>query len=577
MIPPAAKHDNAPTDIGETARGDARAIAFRYARQALSPLTVAWTGFVVSLIYLYRQLAASGPAVLGMWINSDTLWQANLFTDLFVDHYRLSGWAFSIAPCWLPDLAATGLFLAITGNVILATLLAGFIQIGLLVGALRLCQKVIGIGTSALQDIFLLATGAGLALYVAMHPSAIYPPFYKLFLPQTHIGSLILVLYGFGLALLLIKERTESYAKPAPLLIAYASVCFLAGMSNLLFFTQMLVPLTVTLFFALLLGVLTFKSAYLSMAAGWPAAALGAIANRFLFHASPVSRQAGISLDRVLISLDVFVRGAVGKILAGDLLHILALVWVVVCLGYILHTIRSLILRSREQVGLSQVLACIFLSCCLLAGIGSILSIVIGGSNGLAEFKDYVWSMHYLHPVFLLPIFGTALLLSWIASGVFSRRVCRHISLLLALLTILLPAYEIAISASPRIALSSYRPPLVLFMDKLASTQPLEYGYAGYWQARLITLLSTRGLRAYAVDGALNPLLWVSNREWYTETLEDRAKRPHIDFVVLDDPLWRISREAAVRVLGEPVREVSVENTRILLYATASLAPETNR
>jgi hypothetical protein len=577
MMQQAARHDKTSSDTGAMARVDARATALRYARQAATPLTLTWTGFLLSLIYLYRQLGASGSAVLGLWINSDTLWQANLFTDLFVDHYRLSGWAFSIAPCWFPDLAATGLFLALTRNVILATLLAGFIQLGLLIGALRLCRKAIDFGTPALQDIFLLATGTGLALYVAIHPNALYPPFYKLFLPQTHVGSLIMVLYGFGLGLLLIKRRTEPNAKPASLLIAYASVCFLAGMSNLLFFTHMLVPLTVSLFFALLFGVLTFKSAYLPMAAGWPAAALGAIANRFLFHATPVSRQAGMSLDRVLLSLDVFVRGAVGKILAGDPVHILALVWAVICLGYILHTIRSLILRSRAQVGSSQVMACIFLSCCLLAGICSILSIVIGGSNGLAEFKDYVWSMHYLHPVFLLPIFGMAMLLSWIVAGAFSGRIRRPIALLFALLTILIPAYEITVSASPRMALSSYRPPLVLFMDKLASTERLEYGYGGYWQARLITLLSTRGLRAYAVDGALNPLLWVSNREWYTETLEDRAKRPRIDFVVLDDPLWKISREAAVRVLGEPVREVRVENTRILLYATASVAPVANR
>jgi hypothetical protein len=576
MMQPAARHDETPSNIGSMARVDARAIALRYARQAATPVTLAWAGFILSLAYLYRQLGSADPAALGQWINSDTLWQANFFTDLFVDHYRLSGWVFSIAPCWFPDLAATGLFWAITRNVILATLLAGFVQIALLIGALRLCRKAIGIGTPALQDIFLLATGAGLALYVAIHPGVIYPPFYKLFLPQTHVGSLVLVLYGFGLALLMMKQ-SKSRGQSARVLISYAAVCLLAGMSNVLFFAHMLVPLTICLFFALLFGMLTWKNAYAPIAVGWPAAVLGAVANRFLFHTSPVSRQAGVSLDRMLVSQDVFVRGAVAKTVAGDPLHILALIWVAVCAGYILYTIRSLILRSREHVGLSRIMACIFLCCCLLAGICSILSIILGGSNGLADFKDYVWSMHYLHPVFLLPVFGLAMLLSWIVALAFRGRMRRNIALLFALLTILTPTYEIATTRSPRIAVSSYRPPLVLFMDKLAATQRLEYGYGGYWQARLITLLSTRGLRAYAVDGALNPLLWVNNREWYTETLEDRAKRPRIDFVVLDDPLWKISREAAVRVLGEPVREVHVENTRILLYATASLAPVANR
>jgi hypothetical protein len=85
-------------------------------------------------------------------------------------------------------------------------------------------------------------------------------------------------------------------------------------------------------------------------------------------------------------------------------------------------------------------------------------------------------------------------------------------------------------------------------------------------------LFSQRGLRAYAVDGSLNPLLWVNNRQWYSESLEDRKKPPAIDFVVLDDPGWKISREAAVRALGEPVREVRFEDTRVLIYSKSGSA-----
>jgi hypothetical protein len=103
-------------------------------------------------------------------------------------------------------------------------------------------------------------------------------------------------------------------------------------------------------------------------------------------------------------------------------------------------------------------------------------------------------------------------------------------------------------------------------MDDLASREHLRYGYAGYWQARLITLLSKRDLRAYAVDGDIKPLLWANNRQWYSQSLEDRSKRPPVDFVVLDDPFWKISREAAVRALGEPLREERFGDTRVLIY-----------
>jgi hypothetical protein len=109
-----------------------------------------------------------------------------------------------------------------------------------------------------------------------------------------------------------------------------------------------------------------------------------------------------------------------------------------------------------------------------------------------------------------------------------------------------------------------YRPPVVRFIDQIAPAHSLRRGYAGYWQARLITLLSRTGVRAYAVDGSMVPLLWVSNEHWYYEKSGTTA--PRVDFVVLDDPLWKLSREAAVRAFGEPASELRTQSTRILLY-----------
>jgi hypothetical protein len=106
----------------------------------------------------------------------------------------------------------------------------------------------------------------------------------------------------------------------------------------------------------------------------------------------------------------------------------------------------------------------------------------------------------------------------------------------------------------------------VRVIDEVAPTKALRYGYAGYWQARLITLLSRSGVRSYAVDGVMNPFLWANNADWYRQSLEDRSTPPQIDFVVLDDPLFKLSREAAVRAFGEPASEMRVRDTRVLIY-----------
>src|SRR5438128_5509396 len=129
----------------------------QYLRRAFRPAILAWAGLFFSLIHLFRQLGGADPGALEAWLSSDTLWQANVFTDVFRDHYSLSGWVFSIAPCWFPDLVATGIFRLLTRSVILSTLFAGFIQIALLIGALHLCRKALSVGAPELQDTLLLA------------------------------------------------------------------------------------------------------------------------------------------------------------------------------------------------------------------------------------------------------------------------------------------------------------------------------------------------------------------------------------------------------------------------------------
>ncbi len=541
--------------------------AWRRLRLAGHPTGIALAGFAVSLIYLFRQLGSADQATLSVWLSSDTLWLVHVFTDVFVDHYSLSGWYFSIAPCWFPDVFVTGLFWAVTGNVILATLFAGFIQIPLLAGAFQLFRRAVGIRASTIQDTFVLATGAAVTLSVAAYPGSRYPGLYQFFLPQTHVGSLLTVLYALGLALLSVRRRRESNRAPRAVLIAYSVLCLLGGMSNLLFFVHMLVPLSASLCFAAFFGMLAVRDCYAPVISGWLMASLGGVLNRVLFHATDVTAQAGVSFDRVIISVDVFVRGAATKILAGDPLHMIGIAWLLVCVGYVLYTLRTLVVQPRDQGFSSQVMASLFLLSCLLSSVCSVAVIILGGSNGLAVFKDYVWSMHYMHPAFLLPIFGLTLVLAWGISLVCAEGTLHWIAMLVAMIAALAPTYKIATSPSPKRAIYAYTPPLVQFMDDLAPGHGLRYGYAGYWQARQITLLSKRGLRAYAVDGMLNPLLWVSNRQWYFAALEDRTKRPPVDFVILDDPLWKISREAVVRVLGQPHREVSFDKTRVMIYA----------
>lgn len=169
---------------------------------ASHPEWLAWCGLAVALLCIYQSLGLADPGIISRWMTGDTLWLVNVFTDLFHDGYSLAGWHFSIAPCWFPDVAAAGLFWGITRNVIVATLLAGFIQVGIIVAALHVIGKVLGVRSLALQDSILLLVGTAIALYVARDPgSDISGIFSILFTPDSRrqyaIGPLGL---GSGIA-----------------------------------------------------------------------------------------------------------------------------------------------------------------------------------------------------------------------------------------------------------------------------------------------------------------------------------------------------------------------------------------
>jgi hypothetical protein len=102
----------------------------------------------------------------------------------------------------------------------------------------------------------------------------------------------------------------------------------------------------------------------------------------------------------------------------------------------------------------------------------------------------------------------------------------------------------------------------------MALKRGLKYGVGGYWQSRISTLLSNTGLRVYAVEPSMRPFLWVSNANWYTESMRDHRKQPPIRFVLLDDPAFKISRELVVQMFGTPAEEVRFQNTRVLIYSS---------
>ena len=417
-----------------------------------------------------------------------------------------------------------------------------------------------------LQDTVLLACSTALTLYVAQHPGVNYPNLPELLLPEGHVGNMLLVLFGWGMALLMIREKRQEIAPRVWLIFVYAMVCLLAGMSNLFFFPHMLVPLTFAVAMSMFFGLMTIRQCWLPVAVGWLTAILGAILNRILFATADVGVQSAVAFEPILTALDVFMRGFVSRLLARDPLHIAAVLWILVCIGYIAWFMRRAVLRGVSATVDSELFKALFFLLCLTASILSVAAIVLGGSVSLAVLKDYVWSMHYLHQAFFFPLFGLPMYVVWVMQTRFNGRALRAFAWSLTLLMLVVAARSIVTAPRPTTPIYAYQPSLVRFLDRIAREKNLHYGYAGYWQARLITLLSKSGIRAYSVNGDMTPFLWANNSQWYDQSLENRSKQPRLSFVVLDDPVYKLTRESALRAFGEPAEEVQNQGTRILIY-----------
>jgi hypothetical protein len=525
------------------------------------PGWLAWLGLALSLLYLFRALGNASPAELdGIWVNGDTLYPVNVTTDVLSDGYPFSGWRFSIAPCWFPDLITPGLFWIFTHNAITATLLAGFIQLALIVGAFELMRRAIGVQSEAFQTVSLLGVSVLLTLYVATRPGMGYPDLYRFFIPQSHVGSLIMSLYALALGLRLLNKGSGATRA------IYAGVCFAAGMSNLMFFPQMLAPITAAIALAVFFNVIPFSKSWAPLAIGWPFAIAGAAVNRFLLPTTSVGAQSQISREAALTALDTFMRGAVGHLF--EPLHILAVLWLAACIAVIAVIMRKLAGQQAQQVSTTHRFLWVFCCCWVFSGLFSAGAVILGGSNGLTVLKDYIWTTHYLQAIYFIPPFGLPLLTVWLISQRIPPPVTRAIVWSGALLVIAIPAVYLSGSPPPKSQVTDYRPPLVQFLDDMASTRGLKYGVGGYWQSRTSTLLSHTGLRVYAIDPVMQPYLWVSNINWYTESLDNRDEKPPFRFVILDDPAAKLSRENAVQIFGQPSEEVSFQNIRVLIYSS---------
>jgi hypothetical protein len=531
----------------------------------LAPQWLYWTGLALAFAVLYARLAAAPESTLAFWFNSDYLFAADIYKDVVVDGFPLSGIKFSIAPCLFPDVVVTAVLMFLTRNAVMATFFYGIFQFTLLVTAYVFLSAVVRGRERPSPNGCILAAAVVLVLHTSRILSRNYDTMYYLFLDESHLSNFALAIICGGASLWLCFHSWRE-GRAHVMLSVTAVLSVLGTISDLMFVPHMLVALTVAVAILRFLDLLPPGRPWYVLLVLCAGAFLGVVLVRACFDTATLGSQAVATIDRFTIALNTYVKGMLVKGANGDGLHLAAAFWIVSAAAVILYLIRRHIVQ-RVQCGEMPeptrrlALAVLFL---VISAVGSALSIIVMGVAGLSEFKDYSWSMHYQYPLFFGAIFGLALLAD-VALAYLPASLLR-VRWLPASACVFVPSVMLFMSPRPPSPLHAYNPPLVQALDALAPQYGLRYGVGGFWQARGVNMFSKAGLRLYPIGSNLEPLHWLGNKYWYAGYPGSRYPHPVYNYIVLDDPLFKIPREAVVARFGEPAAELKAYATRVLVY-----------
>ena len=332
-----------------------------------------------------------------------------------------------------------------------------------------------------------------------------------------------------------------------------------------MYFPHTIAPISLAMAILVLVRAVPLRKAAVPVMIGWIATAAGAVTYRVLFHAMGIIDQSKIGYDAWRTAMQTFGSGLCTMFGRNDFQHIVAALWLMGCTaiaGVLLWRLRSSPSTDRD----TRVPTVVFLVAAAAASVLGPITLIAGGSNGLTELNNYVWTMHYLHPTFLLPLFAWPIVMGFLPKFRLIRPVAHAVATLTAAAMIGVPAAAFARTPKPSVSIYDYRPEYVRSLDGQAPKYGIKYGLAGYWQARVITLLSRTKMRVYPIGGLLTPFLVVSNIEWYHKAVEDKTQNPCFSFVVLDDPLWKIPRANVINRAGEPTYDVNVGGVPVMIY-----------
>jgi hypothetical protein len=460
------------------------------------------------LLSLFSTLTGNGIRV---YFCSDTLYFPSLYKDLFTDHNSIRGWHLNPSPYFFPDMVIYFLLMLCSGNFILASFIFSLFQyFAILLLAYYLFRSVTTGAPPVYASIPVMLIG--LFILVALSSGDFMFSFY-IVSNGYHAGAFVMALT----ALLLIIRYLKSRSGTAIWLVFI--ICSLSILSDRLFIVLWSLPMLS------ILALWREKKFRNRIAVILGADLLSVIVGLGAFKLLSISGYFSFDLPHRL--MDFSNIGSSWKILAGQMREYLwatdfrSLILVISLLSYA-GTIVILI-RNLKKTKPSPYLTFYLLFSLLFIPLVFIMPVINGNYTGYDTLRYNIF-------VFYLSMINAGIVISEISGMVKRPAVVPLLSIVLvSSLFILSLGYSI-VNFSPRgfTGYFSYCPNIVKCVDDAVEKENLKSGVSNYWDSKLITMFSKKGVRVLPVYDNLQPYEHVANLYWFTR------KDAVINFFVLN-------------------------------------------
>ncbi|MGI6456190.1 MAG: hypothetical protein ACOX5R_11305 [bacterium] len=494
----------------------------------------------VLLLWLYNL----SVRVVELGVSSDAFYLFSLCEDLFWDGYSILGWSFPPSPYFFPDFLLLAPLYLLSNDVSVSIVLYDLIFWSAI---FILLIKIGGfLQVSPVQNfngaicIFLLFFH-----FVAYFDRREIPAFFML--PSYHSGCLL-----FGLLLLyFFLRKMEGIAGYKEITIV-GLLTVLMVFSDSLFLSQFLLPVVSVVLVLALFRIVHWKQFMLWFFILLLAVQANSIFHRllddnFVYYISVTDKLRHFNAEAAHQTFQAFFLDMQNYLWSYSYIFYLMIVTLIAGVTFItlncIPTMRIPIETVRRTI--------LF----LILFIYSSVTITIAAIS-ISGLWNWFHNIRYVLNFLFLPFLLIFVLLLSLYHFI-PRKFHPYYSSLILVISLVVVSLHLT-TFSFKMPAQMY-PKWIQELDRVAARHGLKYGYAEYWSAKDINVLSRTNLRANQIETGLFPRFWINNTEWY---YTPEGEYPYYQFVITEN----LDTRQLVNVFGTPQRIYSAGHKEVWIY-----------